>query len=328
MPERNQRAGMITRRQWLASGIAAISAAACGGTRPRRIAVIPKTTAIDYWENLHAGATASAKRHNLGLFWNGPQSESDYAQQAQMLEDVIRQRVDGIVLAPSHGSVLASSILHARGEKIPLVLVDSPASVNEADYLAFIGSDAEEMGAVLARRVGRQLGGRGEIAILGVSPTVEAAVQRERRFAAVIASSFPEIRVAEVRYGLADVMRSREMTAEILSSRPNLAAIFASDHFAARGALAALVAHPGRKVKMFGVAQERDLLAAVGRQEIDSLLVQDCYSMGQRAVEILAQAIAAGYAGPRRIRTRMVLATAKNVASDEVQSLLTRHGGA
>ena len=272
---------------------------------------------------MHAGAREAATRMGLGIFWNAPQSETNYAQQALMLEDVIRQKVDGIVLAPSHGSVLASAVRHAKAENIPLVVVDSPVTVDADEYLAYIGSDPENMGELAALRCGKVLDGPCEIAILGVSPKVEAAVQRERAFARVMTSRFPEIRIVEVRYGLSDHVRSREIVNDILDAHSSLNALFASDPFATRGALIAVRARKGCRMKLIGVAQETDLLNYVEQALIDSLVVQDPYAMGHSAVEILGEALGNGYKGPRRIQTRIAIASRDNVHTAAIQDLVS-----
>lgn len=289
------------------------------------MAVIPKTTAIDYWDNLHAGARDAAKPLGLRIFWNAPQSEAEFAEQALMVEDLIRQKkMDGIVLAPSHGSVLASAVQHARHEGIPLVVVDSPVMVNDEDYVAYIGSDQEQIGTLAAMRAGSDLGGVGYAGVIGVSPTIQSTVMRERAFASAIHKNFPGINLV-VRYGLSDTVRSREIANEMLKADPQVGVIFASDQFATRGALIALrnlgEAH---NVKLIGVAQERDLVSYLDRSEIDALVVQDPYSMGYRGVEIIGKALSGWYDGPKRIQTGTEIATREVLQSGRIQQLI-RH---
>lgn len=314
-----------TRRRFAVSVLGLLSLATnCGERRARRVAVLPKTTAIDYWENLHDGALSSASSLGFHILWNAPESETNFAQQAFMLEDFIRQRVDAVVLAPSHGSVLASAVRHAKAEGIPLVVVDSPVMVDAREYEAFIGSDAESMGRLAAMRMGQILNGSGDVAVLGVSPTVEAAVRRERAFTSSITSHFPGVRVAVVRYGLSDAVRTRELVSDLLGQSPRISAIFASDTFAVRGTLIALRGYAKIRPKLIGVAQETDLLPYVDRGLIDSLIVQDPYSMGRAAVRIIGDVLNGGYDGPRVIQTQVALATRENLNTAQIRELTSR----
>lgn len=310
----------ITTRRWFLTALAP-AFAACTRRGAMRIAVIPKTTAIDYWENLHAAAQDGCERFGFRLFWNAPQSESNYAQQAAMVEDAIRQRFDGIILAPSHGSVLASSVWHAKSEGIPLVLVDSPVMVPPHDYVAYIGSDETRIGSLAAARVGERLGGRGTVAVVGVSPTVEAAVQRERGFAAALNARHPGVKIVDVRYGLSDHIRSRVIVRDMLNSRFAPDAIFASDSFGTRGAFGALH-QAGSKVRLVGVAQERDMVQQVRLGLIDALVVRDPYTMGSRAIEILADALRHRPIAQRRIETPVSVATRDNLSQPEIRSMV------
>ncbi len=317
----------MTRRNLLAggiSGILGIDAGACRRKRTVRLAIIPKTTATDYWENLHAGAQRAASKLDYRLSWNAPQSEMDYAQQALMVETAIRKRVDGVVLAASHESVLASSVRHAKAEGIPLVLVDSPVAVDSGDYLAYIGSDETEIGKMAAMRLGAVLRGKGEIAVLGVSPTLEASMQRERSFAQTIAGKFPEIRITDLRYGLSDHIRSREMVQDIVASTPTIKAIFASDSFGGRGAFAALHSLKVRTVHLVAVAQEQDMLTYLAKNSIDALVVQFPYMMGLHAVEVLHDVIQNKHVGAKTVQTPIALATAGNLQEPFIRKLIEK----
>lgn len=310
---------LITRRSLFA---AAGLSAACRKGGNGRIAIISRTTGTTYWENLHAGALSTAKGFGYRIFWNGPQAENQYAEQVLALEDVIGQRYDAIILAPSHGSVLASAVRHARSEGIPLVLVDSPAAVHADEYVAYIGSNEERVGRVAAQRIGDVVDGPAEVALLGVSPTIEPAVKRERAFSRAISRDFPRIRIADVRYGLSDYIRSRELVLDLLSRRPAIKALFASDSFGARGALAALRQPKSRRVRLVAVGQEGDMIEPLAQGLIDSLVVQDPYSMGQHAVRILHDVLEGSYTGPRIVETEVALATAVNLDDPNIRRLL------
>lgn len=288
------------------------------------IAVIPKTTATDFWESLHEGVSDGAKGTHFQILWNAPQSEADYAQQSQMVERAIQEKVGGIILAPSHETVLASAVRHAKAEHIPVVIVDSPVAVTSSHYLAYIASNNSRIGEVAAVRMGKKLGGKGQIAIIGVSPTIEDAVMREQAFARTIAARFPQISLVDVQYGLSNSGRSRALTLDLLRDHPALSGIFASDEFATRGAVSALRQSDAQKtVILIGVAQEHDMLDEVRQGFIDSLVIQDPYRMGYLAVKDLISR-PNGHSSPM-IETGIALATRQNIDSPEIQQLVSHY---
>ena len=289
---------------------------------PLIIAAIPKTTATDYWESMHAGMLNAARGHSITIFWNAPQSEADYAEQAQMVEDAINRKVDAIVLAPSQGSVLASSVRHAKATGIPVVIVDSPIAVTQDHYREFIGSDNARIGKLAADHIAHVLNGRGEIAILAVSPTVASSVSRTRAFIKEIDSNWPTIKVIDIQYGLSNPHRSESLTADLLAAHPHLRAIFALDAFATRGAFAALMAaHAQESVKLVGVAQEVDMLDQVRNGNIEALVVQDPYQMGYLAISALEHPT-----GKTHVTlTQVVLATKQNVDEPAIRRLWSHY---
>lgn len=306
----------------LAGLVAIVSRHSRGRSRPLTIAVIPKTTATDYWESMHTGVLAAASGHPITILWNAPQSESEYAEQAQMVEDAISKKVSAIVLAPSHESVLASAVRHASAEGISVVIVDSPIAVTPAHYQEYIGSDDARIGELAADRIGFILGGEGEIAIVGVSPTVESSVLRNQAFILKVTKAWPKIKIVDVQYGLSNPRRSQSLTTDLLAAHPHLRALFTSDAFATRGVFAALrEAHNAQTVRLVGVAQEIDLLDQVRDGNLDALIVQDPFQMGYSAV----QALEDPNGRSRTMQTQVVLATRENLDSASVRRLWSHY---
>lgn len=294
---------------------------------PRRsmvVAVIPQTTATDFWESMHAGVDAAAAKGNFKILWNAPQSEADYAQQAELVEKYIHEKVQAIVLAPSHASVLASAVRHAKAEHIPVVIVDSPIDTTPDDYVAYIASNNRLIGQMAADRMAKILNGQGEIAILGVSPTVEGASLREVSFENETMSKYPHIRIVEIQYGLSDPGRSRLITLDLVRNHPKLKGIFASDEFSTLGAASLLKGSVRYSdVKLIGMAQERDMLDQVQTGTIDSLIVQDPYQMGFLAIEAIGSP--ANGLAPKQVEIPTVLVTRENINTTEVRSLTSHY---
>src|SRR5829696_3729793 len=75
--------------------------AAADGSRPLRIAVIPKGTSHEFWKSVHAGAENAAMEFgNVEVVWKGPFRENDRDGQISVVQDFVTQKVDGIILAP------------------------------------------------------------------------------------------------------------------------------------------------------------------------------------------------------------------------------------
>lgn len=290
------------------------------------IAVIPKTTATNVWKAMHGAVLAEAARCGCLVEWNAPESEANYTQQASMVESAVREHVDGIVLAPAHQLVLASSVRKAHDAGIPVVIVDAPIALASSDYTTYIGSNDQEIGKIAADRIGKLTQGRGEVAILGVSPTMQGSTTTEQAFEREIENKFPAMTIEGVAYGLSDWERSMEATADLLGRYPRLNAIFATDGFATSGAASYLQQrHGASRVLLVGVGQEGDIMNAVRTGGVDALIMQDSKTMGYQAIRAIVDKTRHN-AVPDRIEVPVLLVDKSNLDSGQVERLLPSRG--
>jgi ribose transport system substrate-binding protein len=292
------------------------------------IAIIPKTTATNVWKAMHVAVLEEAAHCHCKIEWNAPESEADYTQQASMVEDAIRRRVSGIILAPAHQLVLASSVKMAREAGIPVIIVDSPIALPANEYAAYIGSSDQEIGFMAADQIGMLLHHKGKVGIIGVSPTLEGSNTKEDAFVHEINDHYPEITVVDVGYGLSDWARSSQAAEDMITKHKDLDAIFASDGFATSGTAHVLQVHKtNRKIRLVGVDQEGDVLKAVRQGSVDSVIVKDSYAIGKLAMSEMT-AILQHHPQPNTVVIPVYLVTRKNIDSDQIQHLLPRHHGA
>jgi ribose transport system substrate-binding protein len=251
------------------------------------ISIIPKSTSTLDWKTVHAAVRQQLKTCDCKVSWNAPESEADYPLQASMVDDAVAHHVSGIILAPSHQLVLASSVRNANEHGIPVVLIDSPIALPPSQYAAMIGFNDEEIGFLAADRIGKLLNGVGDVGVVGVSPTLEGSSAREDAFMHELKERYPGIKVVEIQYGLSDWARSSRAAEDLLDHHKTLQAIFASDSFAASGAADTLKHHPERHVSLVAVGEEGDILNGVRDGFIDSTVVKDSYAMGDVAMKTM-----------------------------------------
>ncbi len=254
--------------------------------------IVPKSTGTLEWKTMHAAVRVSAKRCECRIEWNAPESEADYPQQANMVEDAIAHHVSGIILAPAHQLVLASAVRNATQKGIPVIIIDSPLALPPNQYVAAIGFSDDEIGFIAADRIGKQLGGVGDVGIIGVSPTLAGPTAREAAFTRELKERYPGIHVVEVEYGLSDLARSSRAAEDIVMRHVGLRALFASDSFAASGAQETLKHHPERKLILVTVSQEGDILNGIRTGLVDSTIAKNSYQLGETAMQTMLEVLA------------------------------------
>lgn len=253
------------------------------------IVVITPTGGVEYWETFnHAVKAAASPGFTVELA--APQSVTDYTQQAQMVEDAISRHVQGIIVSPSHQLVLTSVLRKAVRAHIPVVIVGAPIALSVDDYAAFIGWDEEEAGKLAARRLTSLIGGKGEVGIVGVSPTVEGDSLIEKGFETEIAHS-PEVKLVSVRYGLSDWARGRQAVLDLITEHPNIRGIFTTDEFSTHAAAYVFDPKAKKRPALIGLSEENNELTALREGRIDALVISDPRDLGARTMQAMSAAI-------------------------------------
>jgi ribose transport system substrate-binding protein len=298
------------------------SVIACRRASVRVIEVIPKGTTNVFWQSVHAGAQKAGEDFHYEVVWNGPPLETEYARQANIVEDAVNRGVSGIVLAPAHSSALVPAVRRALAAHIPVTIFDSGINLAPADYVSYVATNNELGGRMAADRAGEVLKGRGQVAIVGVAPGSVSTSQREQGFRDEITAKFPSIHVVELRYGMADVARSRAVAEDILTAHPDLDGIFASNESSSVGALQALKSRGlATKVKLIGFDAGPILVDALRAGTIDSLVVQDPFQIGYQGVKTMAEKLN-GQTPPAHVDTPIHLVTQANLYDPAIQKVI------
>lgn len=108
----------------------------CRHTRPPTIAVIPRTTGVLLWESEHAGAETAAAQIGAHIYWNAPTREDDVERQVAMVEDVIRRKDKGFIIAPDQALALMTPVYHVLSHGIPTVIVGSSLTIPRGPFMA------------------------------------------------------------------------------------------------------------------------------------------------------------------------------------------------
>jgi len=304
----------------------ALFLSACNGARganssQKTIAVIPKGVSHSFWLMVKSGADAAGKDMNVRIVWKGAAQETDYSGQMNIVEDMINQRVDGIVLAPSHGDSLVPIVERAQAAGIPVTIFDSGISTQK--YLSYVSTDNRKGGVVAAERMGEKLGGKGKVAIIGVKKGSVSTDEREEGFRDTIQKKFPGITLVPIIfYGEANAAKSLQAAEDLLTSHSDLTGLFASNESSTVGAVRAIQQRNlAGKVTLVGFDATADLVRDVREGSIDSLVLQNPFKMGYEGVKTIVDKIG-GKQPERRIDTGVKLLTKDNVDTQEIQELI------
>jgi len=271
----------MRRRRLLETCVFALATVGCRPAKRAKIAVIPKSRALIYWQSVHAGAARAAAESGVDIVWNATERETDYSGQVQIVEAMVNRRVDAIVLAPLDRLVLVGPVERAMRRGIPVIIMDSPVDTEE--FVSRVATDNYGAGRLAAEHVGTMLDARGKVAMVLCQPGSASTMEREQGFADAMEEKYPHIEIVDRRYGMADFAKSLAVAENMLTAHPSLDALFASNESGSVGAAQALKARPG-KVKLVGFDCSPTLLEGLKSGLIAALMVQHPFKMGYEAV--------------------------------------------
>jgi ribose transport system substrate-binding protein len=293
---------------------------ACQRESKQRIGFVVTTLANPYFVDMTNAAKQEAHKHpDVDLIVQAPDIATDTDRQIQIVEDLITQHVKAICVVPADSKSIVRVIAKANQANIPFLVLDNKVDEKVArdagvTITSFIGSNNFLGGQLAGQFLGKQLNGKGKVAILEGITGVEAAVQRKSGFLDAL-KAFPQIQVVASQPADWDREKGLNVTQSIMQANPKLDGIFACNDEMALGAVRAIKgAGAKRKPFVVGFDAIQDALVAVKAGDMAATVAQLPAEVGRLGVATAVDKIE-GHPIPASIPTEVKLITAENLAS-------------
>lgn len=209
-----------------------------------RIALVMKSLANEFFSTMADGAKKHQAAHSndYDLIVNGIKNETDLAEQVNLVEQMVAQRVNAIVIAPADSKALVTVLKRAKEAGILVVNIDNKLDagvLTQANLqIPFVGPDnragAKKVGDALAKR----LSSGDKVAIIEGIPTAFNGQQRRLGFEDAMKAA--GLNIASVQSGRWEMEPANNIAAAMLSEHPDLKAILCANDNMALGAVAAI----------------------------------------------------------------------------------------
>ncbi|HEY0701546.1 MAG TPA: substrate-binding domain-containing protein [Candidatus Acidoferrales bacterium] len=296
-----------------------------------KIAAVPQGSLHKYWRAMQAGAEKAvrdlkAESVDVQFLWKAPMREDDRDEQTKILESVLRQRLDGVLLAPFDSRTFVPLVDRAAADGTSTVVVDS--ALDSSRILTFIATDNEKAGGLAAERMAEVLAGLGKVVILRYQEGSASTRAREEGFRQRL-SRYPEIKVMLSEEFAGATRASAKSASETLLARhgSDLAGIFTPNESSTAGMVMALSgrASAAEPVAHVGFDTSDLYFDMLRTNKLKGLVAQDPFRMGELGVKAIADH-ARGKSVPRRIDTGAKMITSANMDSPEIVELLKNSG--
>ncbi len=253
------------------------------------LGMIAKSQGNQFFEAAHSGANAAARELGakygitIKIDWRTP-NEEDAQKQADYVEQLVLNGVDGIILSCSDAGKLTDAINKAVASGIPVVTFsgDAPASKR----MVSLGIDDFKCGERTFEELTALLHGSGVVAAIDGNPNAVNLQQRATGFRAA-AKRHPGIKLLDVYYHKETPLDAVARIEQVMQANPDITGwgfLGGWPLFTDR----ALKWSPGT-VKCVSVDALPPELDYVRSGHVQMLLSQDVYGYGYKSVERLVE---------------------------------------
>lgn len=277
-----------------------------------QITIVTKALDSEFWQTLRTGAMDAAKDYpDVKLSVLAPTREINIDQQVNILEDQILKGVSALAVAPSGVAEIIPVFEKAHSRKIPVITVDT--DIDWPHKLSYIGTDNRLGGRLAGEYIAKALNEKGKVAVIRGIPGVQTHEDRVAGFLEAIQAA-KDIEIVALQPANSERELALTVMENILTSQPELNAVFLTSDQMALGAMEAIDAHHlNDKIITVGFDAGQEAIQAVKDGRLTAVVAQSPYNMGKEAF-LAALKAAKGEPIDIRIDTGTTLIDKSNVA--------------
>jgi ribose transport system substrate-binding protein len=159
----------------------------------------------------------------------------DVSKQISDIEDMVQKGIDILLINPTDSVGVQGAVETAKEAGVVVVAIDAQA---EGPIDSFCGSKNYDAGYMAGEYLAKEIGGRGDVAILdGIA--VVPILQRVEGFTDAI-SNYPNINIVDKQNGKQERSIAMDVTENMIQANPNLVGLFSVNDGGSMGSLAAI----------------------------------------------------------------------------------------
>ncbi len=293
------------------------SQAACSGLayrpgKPARVAYMPPATEFNYYIAIGEGVKARAADLGVSTFMLAPQSGNDINGQMGMIQDVISQRVDGIILSTHDEHAAAPLVKQAVAQHIAIVIVNSDIPNFPSPVNAVVGYKQRGGTYKIGQYAIKLRGGKPtSVGILEGAPGYHST-ERVGGFEDAIKTAANFKKVSSLN-GNWNVDGGNKAAMDMLQAHPEIQLIFAANDYEIFGAAKAAAAL--KKTGLILLGNDGDTgagLEPIANGEVTATVNTTPFEMGRQAMQVLMDCFTGKFRGGY-VETPTVIVDKNNV---------------
>lgn len=291
-------------------------------SKSKTVAVITKGSDSDFWNDVKNGAFSAATEYNIDITFEGPDSEEDYESQNKMIENAVSKNVGAIVLSAIDYEKNAPAVQKAIDKGIKVITVDSDVDADGKEL--FIGTDNVSAGKKAAEQAIELCKNKKavNIGIVNYGENTENGKQRLKGFTDYI----DKVRNAKVVASVNVESNAESATLgakQLIEENKGINVLIGFNEWSTLG-VGCAIKELNLKDEVFGIGFDSNVncVGMLETGEIDTLIVQNPFSMGYLSVSKAAELLLGNAKTDGVIETDTYVVNRKNMFSPDVQKIL------
>lgn len=255
--------------------------------KKQTIALVMKTLTNPFFIEMEKGARRAEKETGIELLVKTATQETSIEQQIQIIEEMIRAKVNAIVIAPGDSLRLVPVLKKAQDAGIKIVNIDNRLDAEASKKIGlvnvpFISVDNEKAAYLSAKFIADQVKSPAQAAIIEGIRSADNAQQRKNGALRAFTES-KNIKIVAQESANWKIDEARDLAKTIFKAQPDIKLVFCANDMMAMGVIEYLRDSKHAPILIAGFDALEDAKAAV--------------KAGQMAVTIDQQAAEQGYQG-------------------------------
>ena len=245
------------------------------------VGVVFKAMDSEHWLSVRSGMMEAAYQHNMKLIVMAPENEIAYAQQNQIIDDLLANDIDALIVSTTNIHHVDEFLMTAELKNIPVFTIDE--DIGDSPY---IGSDNYKIGEMAAKFMSEELPAGSEVSVFSGSANQNANIQRTQGFVDYIRNN-TELKLGTTMAAETQYRQAMLQTERLLNERPQTRGIFITSAIMTLGVIE-VTENRLQSPLIIGVDTQNDAIMALKNGSIDAMISQDGHESGRLAIKVVA----------------------------------------
>lgn len=248
------------------------------------VAFLPKQVNNPYFTTADNGGKKAVEALGSTYKEVGTSSGTDTSGQVSYVNTLTQQQADAIAVSAQDPGALCTALKQAMKNGVSVVTYDSDTKA-DCKQVFVSQASAEDLGRTQVQQIAKQIGGKGEIAILSAAQTatnqntwIDFMKDELKK------PEYKDIKLVQTAYGDDDAQKSFQQTQGLLQEHPKLKGIISPTTVGIKAAAQYLSGSKYKgKVKLTGLGTPNDMRAYVKNGTVEAFELWDPAKLGALA---------------------------------------------